>query len=70
MIEFTNWYVLVQASLLSVSTTTGLKLHKQEIPQLNFSGKFLNYCTKTHKIHAVQITTSVDISPIAKAHVI
>jgi len=28
MIEFTNWYVLVQANLLSVSRTTGLKLHK------------------------------------------
>jgi hypothetical protein len=44
MKEFTNWHVLGQASLLSVSTTTGDEGQEQatstgiEKPQLIFSG--------------------------------
>jgi len=34
--------------------------------KLIFSGKFLKYCTITHIKYGVEITTSVDISPIAK----
>ena len=64
-----------QASLLPVRATTDLKGHKQatntgiENPQLIFSGKFLKYCTITHIKHGVQITTSVDYSPVPKCPV-
>ena len=75
MIEFTNWYVGVQARLLSNNTTTDQDGHKQatnngtEQPELIFSAKFLQFCTKTHVKHAVQITTSVNISRVAKSPV-
>jgi len=59
-----------QTSLLSFSATTDQKLHKQatntgtEISELIFSEKCLKYFTVTHIKHMVQITTSVDISPV------
>jgi hypothetical protein len=61
-----------QAGVLSISTTTDHKGHKQatntgiEKPQLIFRDKFLKYCAITHIKHGVQITNSVDNSRVAK----
>ena len=62
----------VQASHLTINTTTDQDGHKQvtnngiEKPELIFSDKFLNVCTETHAKHAVRFTGSVDISHVAK----
>jgi len=64
-----------QAGVLSISTTTDHKGHKQatstgiEKPQLIFIDKFLKYCTIIHIKQGVQITNSVDNSCAAKGPV-
>jgi hypothetical protein len=62
-----------QASLLSISKESkDRKLHKQatdngiDKPELIFISSSLNYFIVIHIKHGVQITNSVDISPVSK----